>query len=218
MFKNIAHYFVKTLHSTENRIPLFAEVASFNPFVVGSTPAGPTKIFSISMRVLRALKPIFLDWLFCFLHRCNCGCKTHFFVRMQFRKPTLKTTVLETSVLRLGFLIFWFVLVTGCATVDRLQLSRLEPLKVEESFVLFTFTANSPVGYSSDITSDDEKVRMGWLEWHLEKNGFNRSGYLITSRETLVVGDGVIGKSYKIFYTIKVPKATSGLSKSLKLD
>jgi hypothetical protein len=37
-----AHHFLQTLYSIENALHSCIEFCSFNPFVVGSTPAGPT--------------------------------------------------------------------------------------------------------------------------------------------------------------------------------
>jgi hypothetical protein len=38
-----AHHFLQTLYSIENALHSCIEFCTFNPFVVGSTPAGPTK-------------------------------------------------------------------------------------------------------------------------------------------------------------------------------
>jgi len=38
------HHFLQTLYSIENALHSCIEFCTFNPFVVGSTPAGPTKV------------------------------------------------------------------------------------------------------------------------------------------------------------------------------
>jgi hypothetical protein len=49
-----AHHFLPTLHSIENVLHSGTEFCTFNPFVVGSTPAGPTthKVKTPSAHVL----------------------------------------------------------------------------------------------------------------------------------------------------------------------
>ena len=49
-----AHHFLRTLHSIENVLYSGTEFCTFNPFVVGSTPAGPTthKVKTPCARVL----------------------------------------------------------------------------------------------------------------------------------------------------------------------
>jgi len=41
--QQLAHHFLVTLFHVENVANSCAELSTFNPFVVGSTPAGPTK-------------------------------------------------------------------------------------------------------------------------------------------------------------------------------
>ena len=41
--QKLAHHFLSTLKYVDNVVNSGAELSTFNPFVVGSTPAGPTK-------------------------------------------------------------------------------------------------------------------------------------------------------------------------------
>ena len=44
--QKLAHHFLSTLKNVDNVVNSGAEFSTFNPFVVGSTPAGPTKFKS----------------------------------------------------------------------------------------------------------------------------------------------------------------------------
>lgn len=110
------------------------------------------------------------------------------------------------SWLRLVCLACLLSLVSACASFDRGNLSRLDPLKVEDNVRYFKFTAVSPVGYSHEQSSDDEELRKKWLEWHLANNDLSTSHYEIVSREVIVTGDALLGKSYRIFYIVKVAR------------
>jgi len=41
--QKLAHHFLSTLKNVDNVVNSGTEFSTFNPFVVGSTPAGPTK-------------------------------------------------------------------------------------------------------------------------------------------------------------------------------
>jgi hypothetical protein len=44
--QKLAHHFLSTLKNVDNVVNSGTEFSTFNPFVVGSTPAGPTKLKS----------------------------------------------------------------------------------------------------------------------------------------------------------------------------
>ena len=54
--QQLAHHFLVTLFHIENVANSFAESNAFNPFVVGSTPAGPT---NKPKKGLQICKPFF---------------------------------------------------------------------------------------------------------------------------------------------------------------
>ena len=93
----------------------------------------------------------------------------------------------------------------GCASHDRRALTRFEPLVIDRDYQYFKHEVACPTTYSVDETSGDEKIRREWLEWHLVNNNFDSKNYEITKREVLLIGESVIGKGYRIFYTVKVP-------------
>ena len=54
--QQLAHHFLVTLFHVENVANSCAELSTFNPFVVGSTPAGPT---NKPKKGLQICKPFF---------------------------------------------------------------------------------------------------------------------------------------------------------------
>jgi hypothetical protein len=103
------------------------------------------------------------------------------------------------------FLVLSFViaiLTAGCASYDRMAITTFEPMDGKGSEGVFKYTALAGGGYSAEITSKAEKIRIDWLEWYLSKNGFDSKSYEITRRETVVTGEA----SYRIIYTVKAER------------
>ena len=91
------------------------------------------------------------------------------------------------------------ITLAGCATVDRPQLSRFEPLGQEAGVKTFKFTARAdPWIYPVD-TPAGEGARMQWLESYLAENSFCAKGHEITSRDVVAIEVG-LGKVHDVFY------------------
>ena len=91
------------------------------------------------------------------------------------------------------------VALSACATVDRPQLSRFEPLGTEAGVKTFKFTARAdPWIYPVD-TPAGEAARMRWLESYATENTFCARGYEVTSRDVVAIEVGM-GKVHDVFY------------------
>lgn len=86
-------------------------------------------------------------------------------------------------------------LLTGCATVDRPQMSRFEPL----TDTTFRFSARTDLLIYREDAPEAEAERMRWLQTYLADNKLCTAGYAIDSRRAVVIGD-TLGKLYEIIY------------------
>ena len=96
-------------------------------------------------------------------------------------------------------LLLALTLLTACATVDRPELSSFEPTGIDNGVRTFKYRARADSLVYRVDTPTGEAERIRWLELYLTENSFCPSGYVITSRETVVVSRG-IGDMHDVFY------------------
>lgn len=96
-------------------------------------------------------------------------------------------------------------LVVGCSTIDRINLTRLEPVRSESGAQYFKYTSFADAIRPNDSV-DAEKTRIEWLEKWLQDNGLNSKDYTIVYRKAVVRQRGLLGDIYDIYYEVKVPK------------
>jgi hypothetical protein len=112
--------------------------------------------------------------------------------------------------------LYSFLLVfTGCAfidTHDSRALTRFDPINQNEDYEIWKYEAFVPAG-GGDYGFNDlgEATRMRWLVEHLRINNLSSIDYEIVDKKTSIAAEAWAGKSYKIFYFVKIPRKNSGL-------
>jgi hypothetical protein len=95
--------------------------------------------------------------------------------------------------------------IVGCASFDRVAVTKFEPIRTEANVQFFKFTAFADAAYP--LTSEEaERTRIDWLETWLRDNGHDARKYTVISRVPVLRRKGVIGDIYDIFYEVKVVK------------
>jgi len=107
----------------------------------------------------------------------------------------------------IGVLAFLIVLslALGCASFDRIAVTKFEPLRTEENAQFFKFTAISDAAYPLN-SEQAERTRINWLETWLRDNGHGDKRYEIVSRVPILRHNALLGDVYDIFYEVKVIK------------
>lgn len=109
---------------------------------------------------------------------------------------------------RLTIVLFCTVLfstIFGCASVDRVAVTKFEPTRTEANAQFFKFTAFADAVYP--LTSEEaERTRIDWLETWLRDNGYGAKKYEVISRIAVLRTKGLFGEIYDIFYEVKVVK------------
>lgn len=102
------------------------------------------------------------------------------------------------------FLVLVIAAAAGCATVDRMNLSKFEPIRSDAThrYFKYTVTGNS-TGQAVD-SADAERERMEWLQTWLDDNGMAGKKYEVVSRMPVVKGPSLFGQVHEIFYEVKV--------------
>lgn len=108
----------------------------------------------------------------------------------------------EFIVILYGFII---ILISGCASVDRITTTTFEPLfqVSNNEFDYFKYIAPANLSYPIDST-DAEQTRILWLETWLSDNGLKE--YKIIYRLPVSIGKSPLGEGYKINYVVKIKK------------
>lgn len=106
--------------------------------------------------------------------------------------------------MRLFFLSI-IIALAGCASLDRSDLTSLEPLREDTSYRYFKFKAFADLVYPLDSESG-ERTRMEWLETWLIDNGLGGKKYEVVSRVPVVKNKGLLGDTYDVFYEVKVSR------------
>lgn len=113
---------------------------------------------------------------------------------MTIRKPTL--VFVYTALLLSIF---------GCASLDRVAVTKFEPTRTETNAQFFKFTAFADAAYPLK-SEEAERTRINWLETWLRDNGYGAKTYEVISRVPVLRQKGLIGDTYDIFYEVKVVK------------
>lgn len=105
-----------------------------------------------------------------------------------------------------AFLVSTVLLFTlfGCASFDRVAVTKLEPLRTEAGSQVFKFTAFADAAYPLK-SEDAERTRIDWLETWLKDNGYGPN-YEVISRVPVLTNRGLLGDVYDIFYEVKAAK------------
>lgn len=93
--------------------------------------------------------------------------------------------------------------VAGCASIDRIMVSKFEPVRTEANAQFFKFTAIADAMYPLK-SEEAERMRINWLETWLRDNGYSSNKYEIISRIPILRNKGLLGDIYDIFYEVKV--------------
>lgn len=94
----------------------------------------------------------------------------------------------------------------GCATVDRMNLSKFEPLRSDATHQHFKYTVTgNSTGMAVD-SADAERERMEWLQTWLDENGLQGKKYEVVSRTPVTKGPSLFGQVHEIFYEVKVQR------------
>ena len=104
-------------------------------------------------------------------------------------RTTKKTVLLGVSLL-LG----------GCVSMDRIDLSRLKPMHSDEQWAYFLFEADTDAVYKPE-NQWAEDVRMQWLAKWIEANGYDPQKIEVTDRQYTSAGKGPVGT---VYYTVRV--------------
>ena len=112
------------------------------------------------------------------------------------------------TIRRLTLLLFCTVLLStidGCASFDRVAVTKFEPTRTEENAQFFKFTAFADAVYPLN-SEDAERTRIDWLETWLRDNNYGAKKYEVISRVPVLRKKGLFGEIYDIFYEVKVVK------------
>jgi hypothetical protein len=91
------------------------------------------------------------------------------------------------------------LLLTGCAAIDRPELSRFEPDGTQEGQRAFRFYARADSLIYRVDTPEGEAARMRWLDSYIDENKFCARGYQIDSREIVTISTG-LANVHDLFY------------------
>lgn len=90
---------------------------------------------------------------------------------------------------------------TSCATFDG-DLTKFEPLRSEQSSVIYKFSTSANAIYPLD-SDKAEQIRIGWLEAWIKKNGLDEKNYQILSKKVVPARTGALGKNYYLYYEVR---------------
>lgn len=96
-------------------------------------------------------------------------------------------------------------MMAGCASFDRVAVTKFEPTRTDANAQFFKFTAFADAAYP--LTSEEaERTRIDWLETWLRDNNYDAKRYEVISRVPVLRKKGVFGDIYDIFYEIRIAK------------
>ena len=109
-----------------------------------------------------------------------------------------------------------FVLfISGCSTLDqhdRGALTKFDPISEYNTYDLWRYEAIAMTASSSSgVTDEAEATRMRWLIEQIQMNNLSIVGYEIVDRKTVLLRQGWGGASYRIIYTVKIPKGNGSV-------
>ena len=100
----------------------------------------------------------------------------------------------------------WFLLaMAGCSSIDRIWVTRFEPIRSEANYEYFKYTSFADAIYPLDSDSA-ERTRINWLEKWLADNGYPNANYEIVSRAVVLRNKGMLNNVHDIYYEVKVSK------------
>lgn len=107
------------------------------------------------------------------------------------------------------------MLMSGCAAIDqhdRSGLTTFDPIAEYNTYDLWRFEATAmTVIKSYGMNDEGEATRMRWLIERMQMNNLPIVGYEIVDRKSVLLVQGLAGASYKIIYTVKIPKRNSSV-------
>ena len=101
-----------------------------------------------------------------------------------------------------AFLTAAFVILSGCASMDRDTPSSFEPYSDSSGAMFFRFRADTASIAYPEGSDEAEAIRMEWLEEHLRSNNLCGQGYEILEREP-AKSSTVAGPAQSIYYVGK---------------
>ena len=97
------------------------------------------------------------------------------------------------------------LVLSGCASLDRVTVTRFEPIKTGNNQAYFKYTSFADAMYPLK-SNGAEAIRIGWLEEWLSDNGYSEVNYEILSRKPVLRKKGLIGDIYDIYYDVRVQR------------
>ena len=110
---------------------------------------------------------------------------------------------------------FFVILMSGCSTIDqhdRGALTKFEPISEYNTYDLWRYEAIAmTVSSSYGMTDEGEATRMRWLIEQMQMNNLPIVGYEVVDKKTVLLRQGWAGASYRIIYTVKIPKGNGSV-------
>lgn len=105
--------------------------------------------------------------------------------------------------------------IAGCSTIDqhdRGGLTKFDPVSEHNTYDIWRYEAIAMTVISSyGMTDEGEATRMRWLIEQIQMNNLPILGYEIVDRKTVLIRQGWGGASYRIIYTVKIPKGNGSV-------
>lgn len=96
------------------------------------------------------------------------------------------------------------LLESGCASLDKSVMTRLEPIgESGNGEVTLRFAAVADAAYPADSAAA-EATRLDWLRQALAENGYGGRPYTIVQRRAFVRSKGLLGSIQDIYYDVRV--------------
>lgn len=110
---------------------------------------------------------------------------------------------------------FFVILISGCSTIDKHDrggLTKFDPISEYNTYDLWRYEAIAMTVISSyGMTDEGEATRMRWLIELMQMNNLPIVNYEIVDKKTVLLREGWAGASYRIIYTVKIPKGNGSV-------
>lgn len=107
---------------------------------------------------------------------------------------------------KLIFMSALLVLVSGCASLDKSVMTRLEPVgESANGDVMLRFAATADAAYPAD-SAEAEATRIAWLRQALTENGYGGQPYAVVQRRVFLRSKGLLGSIHDIYYDVRVSR------------
>ena len=106
--------------------------------------------------------------------------------------------------LKFIFMVALLVLVSGCATLDKSVMTRMEPIgQASNGDAMLRFSAIADAAYPAD-SAEAEATRLAWLRQALAENGYGGRPYTVVQRRAFLRSKGLLGSIQDVYYDVRV--------------